>query len=346
MLKRRFLVTIAALTLLISAVNGLSAQQVEGLSFGPSARPFPKSGPLIKGGNFFDYDAQLWAPYDVTSLDGHVPANTGFFFAFDFSYMSLSRPGVVQGQDPRNFATGNKWHWGRTYSFGYMDETGNGCEISWLNLDGGSDFVVGQDVLITQPMALNLKYNTVQINRTFRQALSNGGYIEPYFGILYTSINDETNQDGLIGVSNNRFKQRVSNSAVGGQVGGRYFKRNGRATIETNLGLGAMYNSQSYYSTDITTTANVFTISENTNENQTFVPALNLALKLSYNIVRDVSFRMGGELTYNWEGIARADIRTDFLNPNSLFGPQPFPSTVNSESFIAAGFSWGFDWRR
>ncbi len=339
MLRRRFLVTIAALTICISAVSAVSAQDSpSGLSMGPSARPFADiNNPLTD--DFFGYDAQLWAPAELTSLDGAANVPTGFYFTFDYSYQSTSRPAAPAGVAPQSTSTGNDYYWGKTYRFGFMGETGKGFGVRWLSLDGVS-FVNGQDILDVMPMLLDVEYNVVDLNREFRQMLSSGGYVEPYVGFKYIAVNDSTIQDNQL---SQRFVQRVSNSALGGQVGSRFVKKTGRFQVETEGALSALYNNQSYFSTDVATAT---TVSQITNAGHDFIPGLELAIRFSYDVTRDISIRAGGELTYLWEGIARADTRATAINPNSVFGPGPTPTSIMTvQDFLAAGFSFGVDWR-
>lgn len=338
MLKNKFLFTFTALTLFMASSAPLTAQSVQdGLSLGPSARPYGVTESSLVDTDYYEYDAQLWAPYDVTSMDGAQRLQTGFYAELGFAYLSISRPGAVAGADPRGFNTGNDFMWARELELGYMSGNDAGWGVHWLDLEG-LVFVNGEDINVSNPMALTTTFDNIEINRQFRQRLSNGGWMEPYIGMRYTHINDKTFEDfGTV-----RFAQRVNNSALGGQVGTRYFHQYGRYRVGSDLSLGALYNSQSYHAYTVTTGANA-TGGGVSNEDNDIVPALDLGLRLDYSVTRDITIRGGVGLQYMWEGIARADTRSRLTNPNSV---GPVPRVVNSDDFVAAGFSFGVDWKR
>jgi hypothetical protein len=197
-------------------------------------------------------------------------------------------------------------------------------------------------------MMVRTNLDTFEINRSFRQALDHCDFLEPYIGVRYLSLNDDSIQDVNLGASTDRFKQKVTNSAIGGQIGGRYFRHRGRWRFSVDSALAACYNSQSYFSTDLTfanATGGLTAIAETTNEGQEFVPQVDVAMDIAYSVSRDFSVRVGAALLYSWTGIARADTRDATINPNSVLFP-PVPSDIFSEDFIAAGVTFGVDWKR
>ncbi len=350
MSKRKFLFTLAVITLMIAGTNRVMAQSnQDGLSLGPSARPFDETESAFIDTDYFEYDAQLWAPWDVTSLDGFQRFQSGFYAELGFAYYSVGRPKAIPGQDPRQFNTGSDYHWARDCEAGWYHSTkDHGWAINWFDLEGIT-FVNGSNIVIPNPMLLRTRIDQVQVNRQFRQRLSNGGWIEPYFGARYYGLNDETNEDGsLTPITAYRFEQKVKNSAFGGHVGTRYFRNYRRFRFSSDIAVGALYNNQNYFTStflqNVVTTA--ITNFEGTNQDNDVVPVLDLKVDFTFFLTRDISLRGGAGLQYIWQGIARADIRNPFINPNSGFSGLPFPRTVNSEDLVAAGFSFGIDWKR
>jgi hypothetical protein len=67
-------------------------------------------------------------------------------------------------------------------------------------------------------------------------------------------------------------------------------------------------------------------------------------VEMAYMITRDVGLRGGFQLMYMWDGIARSNNLTTFLNPNSVNGLGGGSTGVEDQSMIAAGFSFGLDW--
>lgn len=342
MLKRKFLVTFAALMFLATGIGSATAQTNEaGLSLGPSARPFGDSSELFGDSDAYEYDAQLWAPYDVTNMDGPANFKTGFNAEFGYGYMNLSGPGPVPGADPRQFQSINDWGWNRRMKVGYWDNKDTGWSLDWTNLQNGN--YLGDNAFsfsapfggFANPIWFETHYDSVDFDRQFRQRLSNGGYVEPFIGLRYISLKDQTIHDrGLF-----RFAQKVSNSAIGGHIGSRYFRDYGRFTFGSNLGLGALYNQQRYSASQNT---NGLVVRANNNDNE-FIPMLDLGVEVSYALTRDVSFRVSGEFMYAWDGVARVDTRGIDTNPYVV---GPLPATVTSQDLTAATISFGIDWNR
>ena len=370
MLKIKFLVTLAAIMLLLTG-NRVSAQtNKEGLSLGPSARPFASNDDHFHESELFEYDAQLWAPYDVTRVDGTTEVHSGFYTEIGVAYLSMNGPGPVPGEDPRLFESVSGWGTGIILEGGYSSEKGAGWAVNWTSLEH-NHFLHDSEYRFTsafggwqQPIALRTSFDNVSVNRQFRQRLSNGGYVEPFVGFRYIGVQDETNQDWtfpdpiLLPRVQRRFSQRTNNTMAGGHLGTRYFRTYGRYKVGSNIGVGAFYNNVTYSATSLTGNTPdgepAFTF---TNRSNDFVPVVDFGAEISYLITRDISIRAGAQLQWLWQGVARADTRPLDSNPYSLFGPDtidlPFvpdisriPSSVNTEDLIVAGFSFGIDWNR
>lgn len=345
MSMKRLFVAINSLVFAVMMMSTAMAQQAsngfgqDGLRFGPSARPFGQPDPIFES-DFLDYDAQMWAPFDIEGVDGHTHANTGFFFAHDWAYLSISRP---EPQFGAAGGSGSDFHWGSHYDFGFMGESGKGLSINWLNMDG-SFFINGQSPGVSNPGLNSVTFNIVEINRTFRQELSHGGFLEPYVGIRYMGLNDNFIQDTGI----TRFVQRAENNGFGGQVGARYVRAiGGRVNMAINGTISGVYNDQTYFSNDLTgTSAVAFAVAnEFSTGGNDFVPAMDLEATFQFRVTRDISVRAGGTLIWQWSGLARVNTLPAGQNPFSVLGPG-FPGALSVEDQIAAGFTFGIDWRR
>jgi hypothetical protein len=206
-------------------------------------------------------------------------------------------------------------------------------------------------------MLVTNSINSVEINKVFRQAMSSGSTLEPYVGLRYFNVHDETledtNQDFVIGFlpADNRFKQEATNNMIGFHAGARHTRRQGRWRFTTDGSLTAAYNHQEYFATDIlreiTPTGNILTsISETSVEDQSFVPAIDLEFDIAFNVTRDITLKTGVQAMYLWTGINRANTLTTGLNPNSILSGGVGAIETNDTRFIAAGFIFGFEWRR
>jgi len=316
-----------------------------GLRMGPSARPFGEPESLFDE-DYYNYDAQIWHPNDVVSLDGHDHVPTGVYFAFERAYLSLDRA-EAQFQPNVNITRGAEWQWGNKYQLGYMGESGSGFNLSWLYSEGNV-LTDGQAPGVQAPNWVNTKYNVVELNRVFRQMLSHGGYIEPYFGLRYNSLNDNTTDD--ITAAGLRFMQRVSNSGFGGQLGGRYVRAiSGRARFHFDGSVAAMYNAQDYFATNLVdpTGGNVFVVQREVGlSGNDFVPVLDIESGFEIHLTRDISLRTSGTLIWNWNGMVRANTARTTQNPYNLNSGLALPTDVHTEDLLTAGVLLGIDWRR
>ena len=344
-LKRTFkicalLVTLVATEAAIGQVNIPSAKfSGKAVESAESTRPFASPG-------VFDYDTQLFAPLEFTNGKEKAP-NSGFFFSLDKTYTSVNKAGVIDGNGS-TIQTGAHYIWGTAYNLGWFSDDDDGWGLTYQNASG-SYFTAGQDVLVSQPMLVKNEFATVEVNRIFRQALSQGGYFEPYIGIRFMNFSDNTLEDTTQTVNgtivSNRFKQNVTNNAFGLQAGGRYNSRRGRWRMTGDGAVATTYNQQRYFATDIANSATAQAITETYQSDQAFLPVIDGQFEIAYNISRDISFKTGVQATYVWNGVARANTQTTNLNPNSVFSSGGLTGLID-ESYIAAGFIFGVEWRR
>ncbi len=350
MSKRRYLlVSLIAFSLL---TVGLSAQ-----THVPSARYSPlqsesteSTDPLVRPG-IFDYDTQMFAPLDLSDISDRK-APSGFFALYDRVYMSIGRPNPIGTAGPTQHPRGTDYHWGNRYHAGFITDEGRGIQAEYLSVTG-SFFSAGLDPTVPDPFVTETSLDVFELNRIFRERLSNGGFLEPYFGLRYTSVSDETIEDTtfFVGATEipNRFIQRARNSAIGAQIGARYAMNRGRWTVRTDGSINASYNTQRYIASDIQQTPNQTfpTIFEATNEASSFMPAVDLQLEFAYRLSRDFSIRTSMQVMYIWEGVNRANTSTTALNPNSVLGVGSIGQLgPASQTFTSAGFGFGVEWRR
>ena len=309
-----------------------------------STRPFASPG-------VFNYDTQVFAPLEFTNGKEKAPSS-GFFFTIGKSYTSVNRAGAVNG-DGSTVQTGSHYIWGTQYELGWFSDNDDGWGLSYQNAEG-SFFTAGQDVSVSQPALVTNEFATVELNRLFRQELSSGAYFEPYIGFRFTNFSDNSLEDTTQTLGGttvfNRFRQNVTNNAFGLQAGGRYNARRGRWRFTGDAAVATTYNQQRYFATDITTAASAIfpppqAVTETYQSDQAFLPILDGQIELAYNISRDISIRTGVQTMYVWNGVARANTQTTNLNPNSVFGAGGVTGLFD-ESYVAAGFIFGVEWRR
>ncbi len=307
------------------------------------------AGPFVEPGSF-DYDAQLFAPVEFTNQEELDP-NVGFYFLYDRMYTSVSKASARIPDDgtilSQSVSRGSNYIWGNRYELGWMSGEGDGWGVNFEN-SNGSYFSAGQNVLVSNPMLVETTFSNVEVNRMFRQQLSRGGHIEPYIGMRYQGLSDNTTEDSGIGPSgNNRFIQKATNSVIGAHAGARYTARHGRFRTTFDTAIATGYNRQSYFASDLQVQpAGGPLVTEFNDSDSSFVPAVDFRAEISYNLSRDIGFRTGFQVMYMWDGIARADTLTTALNSNSAFGLGTGVTGVFDESAIATGFSFGLEWKR
>lgn len=307
-----------------------------------STRPYATPG-------VFDYDAQMFAPLEFNNNKEMAP-QAGFFLSIDRLYLSTSRATVGDPNTAGGIQSGSDYIWGNRYEGGWFSDEDDGWGISYQQ-SNGIYYTAGQDVLVGNPMLVDMSVAHVQVNRMFRQMLSQGGYFEPYFGVRYMNVSDNTIEDTTQVLNGttvfNRFKQNATNDSFGIQAGGRYNRQRGRWRTTVDGALATTYNQQRYFATDITNAATgAQGISETYQSDQSFVPILHGEYDVNYNISRDVSVNFGLQAIYSWSGIARANTLTTNFNPNSVFGSSTSPTGFFDEAHLSAGFLFGMSWRR
>ena len=348
----KFCSLITVITVMSTTVIARAQVEVPSSRFQPRAVETAENTRPLAAPGMFDYDAQVFSPVEFNN-DKELEPNTGFFFVVDRTYTSVSRGGPrdVQGLgiSPNLVPTGNDFMWGNRFEGGWMTTADDGWLVTYEKT-AGSFYAFGQDSLAANPELVNTNFTNVEVNRIFRQALSNGGYFEPYIGMRYFGVSDRTLEDTtfLIGTDtvNNRFKQNASNSSVGAQVGGRYNARRGRFRYTLDGAFAATYNNQRYFATDLTFSGATVGISEFYDKGQAFAPVADMRLEIAYSFTRDIALRSGFQVQYIWDGVARTDNLTTGLNPNSANSISGGSAGVFSESMIAAGFNFGLEWRR
>jgi hypothetical protein len=349
MLKRLFTTTFAVLSMAMGSVT-LPAFGQTGLLGDPELGVGPT--PDVQGQfetSLFDYDAQFFAPLTLDDIRTKPQGNTGWYFTYDRTYMAVSRPEATSTVNANAVATGNDFMWGNRFDIGHMGENGAGWSLNWLNSEG-SFFSQGQDELIANPLMTRNTMANVELSRLFRQELSNGGLMEPYFGFRWQGINDETIEDTIVPFfsagDGNRFKQRTSNSSFGGHVGSRYSRTVGRWSWRADAAVAAGYNTQRYLASDMIFGEDQVAVFEATFNDNSFVPTLDLGVDAAFHVTRDLALRAGVQALHMWSGVVRADTRPTGLNPFSAFGLGEQVTGVRDQSFTAIGFTFGLEWRR
>lgn len=305
---------------------------------------------------------QAFAPLDISDFDDNEP-DTGFYAGYQRTYLSVNRPNPQGRIFTERFPTGSDWQSGNLFNGGYMGEDGAGWDLMYQKTSG-SFFSDGNGEGVEFPLFTTTTAHVLQINRVFRQRLSRGGYIEPYFGVGYTFLGDKSVQDIQATFpdpadptatidGNSRVQQDVKNSIVGGQVGFRLSNKFGRYRWGSNVNLAGGYNTQSYLHTenifleDGDDGALAFFDENRTTLNSTsFTPSLNASCELAYQLTRDVSLKIGGRVSYIWDGVNRANtLGADEhpLSPVTLF---PRALAIDEQAMTIAGFSAGIEWRR
>ena len=348
------LIQLGALVIVLSVPNiGLAQIDIPSPKFQYRDIESPDSTRPVATPGVYQHDYQFFAPVEFPNGEELGP-NNGFFFSVDRLYTSLSGGGEFGGNS-------DNYIWGNRYDIGYMNDDDDGWNLIYEQSEG-SQFLNGGDIIVPNPTLYTSKFASVEINKVFRQPLRRGGWAEPYIGLRYFNLSDSTLEDingvAVLGglVIANRFKQNVTNNAVGFNVGGRIVKRRGRWRFSNDLAVSTNYNQQRIQAEDLSEIAPGVILASGTvnDSNSAFVPALDYRFEVAYNLSRDFGFRGGASAVYLWDGIARANSNSTLNNPNSAFGFNPAlggDPNLNGgglvdNRLIAAGFSFGFEYRR
>ena len=295
----------------------------------------------------FQYDAQVFAPLEFTNGKQIEPQN-GFFFTFDKTYLSIGG-GNVSSDGFQTVTPGGDYQWGNRYELGYFTDNDQGWDLVYLNSEGIT-FVNGQDTLVANPTLVTTKFNSFELNKIFRQTISDGRYFEPYVGLRYLGVSDSTIEDTIVTVGaavfDNRFVQRATNNAGGIHAGAKINRRSGRWRSTFDGSLATTYNQRNYFASDVIIDgAGNIGVSESSDSESGFVPALDASFEVSYNVTRDIAFRSGVTALYLWDGITRVNTLPTPLNPNSVNGAGGDTGIID-DSITVVGFTFGFEWRR
>lgn len=347
-LKHTMMIGALFITLIASGAVDGQDNNTPSPRFRPQAPESPDSTRPYATPGVFDYDAQMFAPVEFNNKE--LQPQSGFFLSMDRLYLSTSRATIGDPDTATGIRSGSQYIWGNRYHGGWFSDEDDGYEISYQQ-SNGIYFTAGQDSLVSNPMLVDMSVATVQINRTFRQMLSQGGYFEPYCGVRYMNVSDNTIEDTtqVLNATTvfNRFKQNTTNDTFGIQAGGRYNRRRGRWRTSFDGAIATTYNQQRYFSTDITNASTgAQGISETYLSDQSFVPIIQGEYDVNYNISRDISLKFGIQTIWAWSGIARANTLTTNFNPNSVFGAGGGQTGFFDEGHLSAGFLFGAQWRR
>ena len=334
--------------------------QLAGQPFGSGPYTSNPDAAVFDPGNL-EYDMQPFAPLDISEFDEEVPFS-GFYASYQRTYLSVSRPNPYGSVNRNLFPTGSDFQSGNRFNVGSMSKAGVGWDVSYLKTSG-SFFSDGSSEGVDLPMWTTTEIHDLKINRVFRQPLSRGGFISPYFGVGYTYLNDDSIQAANVnfldpldplnpiqGLSN--WKQDASNSIVGGQVGVKLNSQRGRYRWASDVNLSVGYNSQAYKvnEDEFVSGDDVFpdgfrgnTFS--TRSSSSFTPVLNASLDMSYTVTRDISVKLGGQISYIWNGVNRLNTLGINDNPNSTAGPVG-SLAFDQQAMTVAGFTAGVEWRR
>jgi hypothetical protein len=241
----------------------------------------------------FDYDLQWFKPLYCDDPDVRPP-NTGFFFAYSRLYWNVQRPDFGGTHFDGDFT------WGNRLDFGYMLEDDRGWLFNTIHIDGPQldDAVPAQRTNVAD-------LSGFEINRLFRlQPFHSGTVLEPFFGVKYLVFEDRTDQVNTNAVA-------IQNNIFGGQVGGRYYGRHGRWLLSSELRF---------------LFANNYQFLTNGEDAQEFVPQGELRLQAAFDLTEKAAVRVGWDLVYFGQGMARA--------PGVAVGD-------NDEDLLMSGLSFG-----
>lgn len=342
MLSNRLLSIILLSFIALGTSIGVSQLETPGPRFEHLGVDSPDSTRPLATPGVFDYDAQIFSPVEFSDGNQLAP-KCGFFFTVDKLYTAISGTGSTTG------GVGDNYIWGTRYEGGYMNTEDDGWHGLFESSEG-NEFLNGADALNPNPTWYTAKFATAEISKVFRQRLNRGGWIEPYIGLRFQSLSENTLEDigpGLAGgVTGNRFTQRVTNNAIGMNIGGRLVRRSGRFRYSHDLALAPMYNQQRFRAYDITDNVGTLIVNEIGDSGNGFAPVFDYRFEVAYNLTRDFGLRGGASVNYLWDGVARVNTASTFNNPNSILGQGIGPAGLFEDDVLSGGFSFGIEYRR
>ncbi len=307
-----------------------------------SAHSLPFATPGV-----FDYDTQVFAPLEFTNGKEKEP-NSGFYFDVARTYTSVERATNFDVGLNRQTSNGSEYLWGTRYELGWFNKEDRGWHAVYHRTEGLFTANNQQAAFASTSAIGNIQLTTFELNRTFRQTVSNGTVFEPSIGLRYNWMRDQITDNTLAsGGGTSIFFQRASNSAIGLQIGARASKRRARWRFTYRGNLAATYNQQRLTTNDSIDGGAFITFVEQDLSDQSFVPILDGLAEAAYNVTRDITLKAGVHGIYTWNGILRANTAATPSNSSSAgsaAGTPPF--LADDESYIAAGFTFGIEWRR
>lgn len=180
----------------------------------------------------------------------------------------------------------------------------------------------------------------------------NGGNVEWYLGARYFEFNENFGVATTGGVlDDSRWTTCAGNHIVGPQIGGHYFKQQGRWTFSTEGRFLAGYNQQNIVQQGVfgytgapgdvgkplAWPGNSFSSSVVLHE---FTPLVELRVEARYLITRAISFRAGWAGVW-MDGIARPSAMINYEVPNMGIDP-----SNNRQNLLLTGLTLGIDINR
>ncbi len=309
--------------------------------------------PFVDPGTF-KYDWQMFAPAEVDYIGNDPNIPIGFFFNYDRTFLSVTRPDAIDVGRSETFS-GDPFS-GNRYEFGYMTEGDHGWLVSLMNSKGG--FVLNPQLVdpttggnITNRQ-ITSKFVSVEVSKAYRMLIDDGAYLEPYLGVRYLYFRDQFFQDGDDTLAPQpRNQQKTRNQIFAGQLGMRYVRRKGHWKFSSDVRLAGGPNWQFINITGIDNNGNAY---DQNSDFEEFSPVGDFRVDVQYQLTRDLSIRLGAQAIYFIRNMARVDTsgihlptpQPDPMNPvpNVNFLPDPF-SQADQDIFMG-GVSFGFVWNR
>jgi hypothetical protein len=248
--------------------------------------------------------------------------------------------------DPVNPDTGHGLLYGRV---GEGEFRVDGTSLGVLRIDYNLPTVFDSIYVFNKIDTWGVEASYLRRSMTFH----NGGNMELYLGARYLEFNETFGvvaTGGLLDF-NTHWTTEADNHIIGPQIGGRYFKQQGRWIFSTEGRFTAGYNRQNIaqkgsfgYTGEPSTIqkpeawlgseyANRATIDE-------FSPLVELRLDVRYVVTRSISVRAGW--TGFWvDGIARPNAMTEYAVP-----AMGIDVSKNRQSVLVNGLTIGFDINR
>ncbi len=192
----------------------------------------------------------------------------------------------------------------------------------------------------------------VEVNRMWRMNhLLYGGYFEIMAGARFMKFQDDYIVRAFGGIlDDSNWSTQSENLIVGPQIGGRWFKLQGKQRISADLRFTAAVNSQSIrqrslvggrldqMATPLTSFAGASF--NHTSHEATFTPIVELGIEYSYQVTSAIALSAGWRAMY-LDGIARASSMVDYTFPE-----MGILEHKNKEDVFLNGFTIGVEVNR